>query len=285
MHVRTAHDYKLAITSTRQEGRDGLSRYKTTQMFSLYRQVTVEAGRRAIAAWPVALSLVVYAVIVVAALIAFARLDFIGDLLVGFVVAACWSSYLELLSQAVAGSKIHIRWGDFKRTFLARFWDVVSVMFAFWIISFVTTPLIRGPNGPATAAVIGFAMAFFFNAVPELLYQGNSRSFALLIDSARFMFRFPVAWLLPNVLFAALGLFAAGRLHVKHPAELLILFGSTFSSPLGVAGIFTGLPLWALPIALFVLHYAMIFRGILYRELVSGGGNTRLRAFQAKMRG
>ena len=29
----------------------------------------------------------------------------------------------------------------------------------------------------------------------------------------------------------------------------------------------------------------MIFRGILFRELVSGGGNTRLRAFQAKMRG
>jgi hypothetical protein len=253
-------------------------------MLSLYRKVTVEAARRALAAWPVALSLVVYAVIVVAAAIAFTPLGIIGGLLVGFIVAACWSSYLELLSQAVAGGKLRFRWDDFKRTFMVRFWDVISVMFAFWIISFVTGPFVRGPSGPAAAAIIGFAIAFFFNVVPELLYQGSSRSFALLLDSARFMFRFPVVWLLPNLLFAALGLFASGRLAVQHPAELLILFGATFSSPMGVAGIFTGLPIWALPIALFVLHYAMIFRGLLYRELVSGGGNARLRAFQAKMR-
>jgi hypothetical protein len=254
-------------------------------MLSLYRQVAVDAGRRAIAAWPVALSLVVYAILLVAAGIAAAPLGIVGGLLLGLVAAACWSSYLELISQAVAGSKIRIRWDDFKRTFLARFWDVISVMFAFWIISFLTTPLVRGPNGPAASAMIGFAMAFFFNPVPELLYQGNSRSFALLLDSARFMFRFPVVWLLPNLVFAALGLVASGRLDINHPAELLILFGATFSSPAGIARIFTGLPYWALPIALFVLHYAMIFRGLLYRELVSGGGNTRLRAFQAKLRG
>ena len=146
-------------------------------------------------------------------------------------MAACWSSYLELVSQAVAGSKIRIRWDDFKRTFLARFGAVISVMFAFWIISYVTTLLDEGPNGPALAGVIGFAMAFFFNAVPELLYQGHSRSFALLMDSARFMFRFPVVWLLPNVLFAALALWAAGLLQgISHPAEALIVFGSIFSA-------------------------------------------------------
>jgi hypothetical protein len=254
-------------------------------MLSLYRQVTVDAGRRAIAAWPVALSLVVYAVVLVAAFIAFAPLGTVGGLLVGLVMAACWSSYLELISQAVAGTKIRIRWDDFKRTFLVRFWDVISVMFAFWIISFLTTPLTRGANGPAAAGVIGFAMAFFFNPVPELLYQGSSRSFSLLLDSARFMFRFPVVWLLPNIVFAALGIAASGRVTVNHPAELLILFGNTFSSPMGIAAIFTGLPLWALPIALFILHYVMIFRGLLFRELSSGGGNARLRAFQAKLHG
>jgi hypothetical protein len=255
-------------------------------MLSLYRQVAVDAARRAVAAWPVALSLVVYAVVLVAAMFAFAPLgDLVGGLLIGLVLAACWSSYLELISQAVAGSKIRIRWDDFKRTFGARFWDVISVMFAFWIISWVTKPLMQGPNGPAAAGVIGFAIAFFFNPVPELLYQGSSRSFNLLLDSARFMFRFPVVWLLPNIVFAALGLFASGRLSVNHPAELLILFGVTFSSPAGVATIFTHLPYWALPIALFVVHYAMIFRGLLFRELQSGGGNARLRAFQAKLRG
>jgi hypothetical protein len=28
----------------------------------------------------------------------------------------------------------------------------------------------------------------------------------------------------------------------------------------------------------------MVFRGLLFKELVSGGGNARLRAFQAAMR-
>lgn len=253
-------------------------------MLSLYRRVTVEAALRALKAWPVALSLIVYAILLVAAVVAFSPLGIVGGFLVGFVVAACWSSYLELISQAVGGSKARIRWDDFKRTFFARFWDVISVMFAFWIISLLTSPLVRGPNGPAASAVLGFAIAFFFNAVPELLYQGSSRSFGLLMDSARFMFRFPVVWLLPNIVFAALGLLASGRFDVKHPAEVLILFGNTFSSPGGIAQIFTGLPYWALPIALFVLHYAMIFRGLLFRELVSGGGNRRLQEFQAKLR-
>jgi hypothetical protein len=254
-------------------------------MLSLYRQVTLEAARRAVTAWPAALALPIYAVLLVAAAVVCAPLGIIGGFLIGLVVAACWSSYLDLISQAVAGSKIRVRWDDFKRTFLAHFWDVISVMFAFWIISFVTTPLTKGPTGPAAAGVLGFAMAFFFNAVPELLYQGHSRSFSLLMDSARFMFRFPVVWLLPNIVFAAVALWAAGLLQqISQPAEGLIAFGSMFSLA-GIARVFLGIPRWSLPIALAALHYVVIFRGILFRELVSGGGNTRLRAFQAKMRG
>ena len=61
-------------------------------MLSLYRQVTVEAARRAIAAWPVALSLLVYAVVLVVAVVAFRPLGIVGGFLMGFVVAACWSS-------------------------------------------------------------------------------------------------------------------------------------------------------------------------------------------------
>jgi hypothetical protein len=212
-------------------------------------------------------------------------LGIIGGLVLGLVAAACWSSYLELISQAVTGSSIRLRWDDFKRTFGARFWDVISVMFAFFIISFLTRPLGSGPNGAATTAILGIAMAFFFNAVPELLYQGNTRSFALLLASARFMLAHPVVWLLPNLLFATAVMAAGGGLHFEKPAEVLIAFGNTFSSPLGVIGLFSGLPPWALPVALFALHYAMIFRGVLFRELVGGGGgNARLRAFQAHMR-
>jgi hypothetical protein len=254
-------------------------------VLSLYRRVTVLAARRAAAAWPVALSLVVYAIILYFAGQLTAPIPIVGRLLMFLVAAACWGSYLELISQAVAGSKVRINWDDFRRSFGVRMRDVVSVMFAFWIIGLLSSPLVKGPNGDALAAILGFAMAFFFNAVPELLYLGHSRSFALLIDSGRFMMAHPVVWLLPNLVFAAIALGASGNLAIHNPAEALILFGTTFSSPAGPLSIVAHLPLWSLPIVLAGLHFVMVFRGVLFVELTSGAGNARLSAFQAKLRG
>ena len=253
-------------------------------MLHLYRKVAVTAARNAVRAWPAALSLVVYALILYPAILVTQSMGIIGGFVLALVAAACWSSYLELISQAVAGGSIRLRWDDFKGTFGARFSDVISVMFAFFIIGFLTRPLGAGPNGAAITAILGIAMAFFFNAVPELLYQGNTRSFSLLLSSARFMLANPVVWLLPNIAFAAAVLAAGGGLHFQRPAEVLLAFGNTFSPPVGVVALFAGLPLWALPLALFAVHYAMVFRGVLFRELAGGGGNARLRAFQAHMR-
>src|SRR5689334_2416306 len=137
-------------------------------------------------------------------------MGFVGGFVVGLVAAACWSSYIVLISQAVAGGSIRLRWDELKSTFGARFWDVISVMFAFWIIGYLVRFVVGAAsqtapqaNPAALSAIFGIAMAFFFNAVPELLYQGNTRSFALLLSSARFMLANPVAWLLPNLVFAA----------------------------------------------------------------------------------
>jgi hypothetical protein len=254
-------------------------------MLLLFREVTILAAQRAARAWLVVLSFLIYAGILLAAGVLLSPLGMIGGLLLGLVVAACWSSYLELASQAVAGSKIRLNWTELRRTFGARFWDVISVMFAFWIISLLMGPALRGPEGERVAAVFGIAVAFFFNAVPELLYQGNSRSFGLLIASGRFMVANPVVWLLPNLVFASLLLLPTGRLAVHHPAELLLVFGNTFSSPLGLVGMVTGWPIWSWPLILFGLHYAMVFRGILFQRLSSGSDNARMRAFRAKMNG
>jgi hypothetical protein len=253
-------------------------------MLLLLRDVTKLSATRAWRSWPVALALVVYAVAAAIAGILVMPLGMIGGIIMSFVIAACWSSYLELIAQAVAGNQIRIRWDDFKRTFGARLWDVVSVMFAFWIISFLTAPLAAGDNGAAVSGVLAVAIAFFFNAVPELLYQGRSRSFALLLDSARFMLANPLIWLLPNLVFAAIALGAAGLLSVQHPGELLVVFGAFFSSPFGALMVFKGIPPWGWPLALAGVHFVMVFRGTLFAALVSGGGNARLRAFQAAQR-
>ncbi|MGC4094320.1 MAG: hypothetical protein QM756_41705 [Polyangiaceae bacterium] len=253
-------------------------------MLWLYGKVAAETGRRVVKGWPALLALPIYPIILGVAGALTAPAGMIGGFILGFVIAACWSSYLELISQVVEGVRVRLNWDDFKKTFAPRFWDVVSVMFAFFIISLVTMPLLRGPHALALSAIIGFAIAFFFNAVPELLYQGSSRSFALLIDSARFVTDHPVSWLLPNIAFGALALWASGNLRFNHPTELLIVFGNTFSSPDGVLSLLQGLPLWALPLAVVAAHTAMVFRGILFRELSSGGGNARMRAFKARMR-
>jgi hypothetical protein len=227
---------------------------------------------------------VIYAVILYAAWMLVAPMGFIGGLILSFVAAACWSSYLALISQAVMGSKIRIDWEDFKKTFGAHLWDVVSVMFAFWIIGMLTRPILAGPNGPALAAILAIATAFFFNVVPELLYQGRSRSFALLMDSARFMLAHPVVWMLPNLVFATVALGVTGQLDVGHPAELLLVFGSFFSSPMSAGVLFMSLPNFTWPLVLAAIHYVMVFRGILFAELNAGVDNPRLRAFRAQMR-
>jgi hypothetical protein len=253
-------------------------------VLGVYRKVALLTGQRAFRAWPVALSLFVYGAIIVAAALLVSPLGMIGGFLMSFVVAACLSSYLELISQAVVGSKIHLRWADLKHSFGARLWDVVSVMFAFWIIGMVTGPALMSPNGQAVGAILAIAMGFFFNAVPELLYQGSSRSFALLLDSGRFMLAHPVIWLLPSLLFAAVALFLSGQLFVGEPALLLVTFGQIFSSPGRAVMLLLSFPRWAIPIVVVAFHYLMVFRGILFAELSSGSGNARLRAFQAQMR-
>jgi hypothetical protein len=251
-------------------------------MLALYRQTLALAVRRAVRAWPVAFSVIVYAAILYGAGILLSPLGFLGGLLLYFVFAACLSSYLHLLSQAVSGSKVSF--GDMKQGFQARLWDVVSVLFAFWILGFLVRFVVgaAGPNGDAVAAIIGLAMAFFFNPVPELLYLGHSRSFALLGDAARFVLANPVAWFLPNLVLAAILLAPTGMLAVSRPGELLLVFQLLFSQG-GVLVLFGRTPTWALPALLLFLHFAMIFRGLLYQELSSG--NPRMRAFRARAAG
>src|SRR5688572_7476604 len=160
---------------------------QTRPMLLLYRDTAVLAFKRAVAAWPVAFSLLIYAAVFMAAAVALGPLGIVGGLLLNLVGAACLSGYLYLLSQAVQGSKLRL--DDFKRGFGALFWDVVSVMFAVWIISFLVGMVAAGagPNGPAVQAMVGLAMAFFLNPVPEMIYLGRSRSFDLLLQSARFV--------------------------------------------------------------------------------------------------
>jgi hypothetical protein len=247
-------------------------------VFRLYGQTAVLAAKRAAKAWPVAFSLVLYAIVVMAAARLVSPLGQAGGFVLGIVMAACFSSYIQLIAQAVAGSRLRL--ADLRQSFGARFWDVVSVLFAFWIIDLVVGKVIApaaGPKGDIVVALAGLAMAVFFNPVPELLYQGSSRSFQLLIESGRFISRHGLEWLLPNVL-AAVALMAPLGLLIG-PAGQVILHVANILSPnndgMGVYDLFTRAPIYLqLPMLLFI-HWLMVFRGLLFAELTRGSPRQR----------
>jgi hypothetical protein len=248
-------------------------------MFSMYVRAARLALRRAATGWPVAFAVVAYALVLRLLTPLLAPLGMAGGFLLGLVSAACLASYVHLLSLVVAGSRVGVN--DVKAGLAARFWDVMSVLFAFWLISLAASIVVRGagPNGLALQVMIGLTVAFFFNAVPELLTFGASRSFALLADSARFVLANPVVWFLPNVVFAGAALGLVGALDVRHPGELLVLFQLVFS-PAGLVVLLSAVPWWAIAPLLALLHFAMVFRGVLFQDLSSG--SSRLRAFRSR---
>ena len=73
----------------------------------------------------------------------------------------------------MAGRKIGF--GDFRDSFLAHFWDVISVMFATWVIQLAVG--IGGPRlgdrGTIIFVLVDLTMVVFFNPIPELIYLGG----------------------------------------------------------------------------------------------------------------
>lgn len=252
----------------------------------MYADLAVQALRCAARAWPIAIFAFVYAAIWIAAATLVGRLGIVGGFLLGFVAAALASSYLYLVEQAVARSRIV--WSDFRKSFGAYLWDAISVMFALWVISIATGIIVTsaGSQGPFISAVIGLLIAIFFNAAPELIYQGHVRSFDLLAESASFIQRNWIEWFVPNALFALLLLAPQPAFRSMDPREMVLLAANLFS--------LDGLPLLAASLlqsarslglglaALVIVHYAMIYRGLLFKELRHG--SRRMREFQARQR-
>jgi hypothetical protein len=251
-------------------------------MLGLYKDVAVTAARRAARSWLAAVSIPIYALAVVGTAMLTAPLGMIGGFIVGLVAAACFGAYLSLLAAALDGTKL--RFADLKSG-LGAIWDVISVFFALWVVDLVVSVAkgAAGPKADAVAGVAALAIAIFFNVVPELIYQSRNRSFALLKESVDFVTQNPFAWFPPNLIFAFVILWATGTLSFSSPGALLVNL-SRLGSAGGVLTFIGGAPLWTAPFLIVFVHYVMVFRGLLFRELTTGGGgNQRMRAFRQSM--
>lgn len=249
-------------------------------MLRTYGGLAVLALRRAALSWLAMLAIVAFGFLIVLSAVLVAPLGPLGGFIVALISDACIASYLSVLAVAVAGNKLKL--ADLKITMNA-FFDVISVMFALWIINLGVKFLgsAAGSNGPAVVGVIGLAITIFFNVIPELIYNSRNRSFALLKESATFIMENPFAWFAPNLVFAFAFLAVSGSLRVSSPGELVLNIANLAQPSALLTLLDKGGALWKVPLLVAFFHYVMVFRGLLYQKLTTG--SSRMDEFRKRM--
>ena len=154
-------------------------------------------------------------------------------------------------------------------------WEVISVLFLFWIASLVLNMLHLG-----SLTVILVVVAFLiFNPIPEVLYQSRARSVDALTRSISFIKENWPEWFVPQLLMILL---MAPLLH-GGPMLLFTMFGPFFGfldvGRLLAQAFFGGVAstntlIWTAT-AVVLVHTMMLFRGFLYAELSQGSRRTR----------
>lgn len=205
-------------------------------------------------------------------------LGMMGGFVYAIFHAGVAGTYLYLLETAISQNR-RLDWEDVRSSLGTYLWDVISVLFLFFIGSMLLIPL------SATPIPIAVYLGVFviFNPAPEFIYQGHTRSVALLGDAGRFMFDNWPEWLVPQILFAAL-LFLllpdlVGVAQMFGPFFGFTDVATDFYGRL-LGGSFSLVWLGRTLAALVVVHLVMLFRGFLFSALRTG--NRRTRAWKAR---
>ena len=74
-------------------------------MLRTYGELAVLAARRAIRSWLAALSIPIYAALLVGATMVLSPLGLLGGFILAIVAAACFAGYLSVLAASVDGSR------------------------------------------------------------------------------------------------------------------------------------------------------------------------------------
>ena len=172
-----------------------------------------------------------------------------GGFIVGFASAYLNGAYLYGVGQSVE-RKSALRFGIVGESMGQHVWDVMHILFLMFICS-----LVFGLGGlpaivPTLLAVIAFIL---FNPWPEVIHsERTTGAMDILVRAFRFMLQHGPEWVIPHLLFVAIGV-------------------GVMLSPTDVAPSF-GLGLGV------VAHPIMVFRAVLYRKLA--GDSRRARAWR-----
>ncbi|MFI5394744.1 MAG: hypothetical protein ACHQ9S_04355 [Candidatus Binatia bacterium] len=223
----------------------------------IYRQVCVRAAMLAAKNWPVLGSLFVYLVITTVAAVLCSQLGIAGGFIVGLVRAACLASFLYLVEMIVRTSRVTLN--DFRHSFGPYLWDVVGIMFLFWIFTLASPIILQLPQGEVILLFAYVAIFVLFNAVPELIYMGHHTPGALLSESYQFIAENWLEWFPATII------------------AIAIMYGVA-SLPIGGVGAYAQAAVMGL-----LLYFTMVMRGLLFIEL--HGSTHRGRVFKYRMGG
>lgn len=180
----------------------------------------------------------------------------VGGMVVGLVMDAVLSSYLYFVGEIVSESKA--RFSELKGSFLAYFWSVLGVAFVIFVVQLLLGMLLAGSSQSAVVFLLVYAGAFVLcNATPEVIYQkGTNGGVATIQQSIRFIHENWVEWFIPIILLAGLNYLVISGLMLlgMHPYLLAIPAGA-------------------------LVHFMMVFRGYLFRELDGSGHRQRMYKF------
>jgi len=221
----------------------------------IYRHVCLRAATLAARNWPVLATIFVYLAILKIAGNLSARLGITGGFIFSLVLAACLGSFLYLVEMIVRTYKVSLN--DFRNSFGQYLWEVVGVLFIFWILGLIAPAILQLPQGEVILLFLRLAVFVLFNAVPELIYMGHYSPMALLAESYQFIAENWIEWF-PATLIAAVII----GVIILLPARGLAVYLQ--NAALGLA-----------------LYFTMIMRGLLFLEL--HGSTHRGRAFKYRM--
>jgi hypothetical protein len=177
----------------------------------------------------------------------------------------------------INGNRLSLQ--DLLESWRPYFFSVITLLFFLTIVQYALA-LLLPPVGGAQALhlLINLVLLIILNPIPEILYQGRSEGFSMLLESVEFLRDSGVEWFVPLV---ALALFSA----IFFPLPILMMplqIGRLTFPTLGGGGLFLGSPaglIWAV-VSAFILFALMVFRGLLFRALA--GSTRRQRVFRSR---
>jgi hypothetical protein len=246
---------------------------------NLYKETARQTGGAFLKSAPAMVFLVAASLVLGALAIFLSPFGFAGGLVLGLATAAGAGSYLRLIERSVMDNA-PVEFADWNEVLGTYLWEVISVMFIFWIAQMVITLLGLGFIG-FIALVVALVL---FNPVPELIYQKGARGLDALSTAFECMRKHWLEWFVPHVVLGV-------GLAFVWPGEslnLLLAFGPFFGFLSTADPLATGLMNRSLSaaivtqtgFALVIVHGFMLFRGFLFRKL--GSGSSRLRAWQSQ---